>query len=335
MTTLADDVLAHLQAVACWPEFTSDRYTVVAEIGRGGMGSVYLARDETLGRDVAIKASNAVATSDVERRVQDEARILASLEHPGVVPIHDVGRLADGRLFYVMQRVRGETLLARLPTLPDLADRLRIFERICDPVAFAHAHGVIHRDLKPENVMLGAFGEVLVMDWGIAKVLGDGSGPVAGVADVVTPAHGVTDAGTVLGTRGFMAPEQASGAVGEVDARADVYGLGALLFTLLTGAVPPAEADAAVAHILRHRAVPRALRAVCARALAPAPADRYADVRSLADDVARFRSGRPVTAHKETPLDRVGRLARTYRTPILLILAYMLMRAIVAFVAGR
>jgi serine/threonine protein kinase len=334
--TLADHVLTHLQSVACWPEFTSDRYTVVAEIGRGGMGSVYLARDEALGREVAIKAANAVSSSDVERRVRNEAHILASLEHPGIVPIHDVGRLADGRLFYVMQRVRGETLLAQLPTLPDLADRLRIFERICDPVAFAHAHGVIHRDLKPENVMLGAFGEVLVMDWGIAKIVGDAPALYpADSDDVLAVAPGLTDAGTVLGTRGFMAPEQASGAVASVDARADVYGLGALLFTLLTGAVPPGDADAAVAQVLRDRTVPRPLRAVCARALAPSPPDRYPDVRSLADDVARFRAERPVTAHKETLLDRAGRLARTYRTPILLILAYMLMRAIVAFVAGR
>jgi len=334
--TLADHVLTHLQAVACWPEFTCDRYTVVEEIGRGGMGSVYLARDEALGREVAIKASNAVSSSDIEQRVRNEARILASLEHPGIVPIHDVGRLADGRLFYVMQRVRGETLLARLPALSELADRLRIFERICEPVAFAHAHGVIHRDLKPENVMLGAFGEVLVMDWGIAKIVGDGSGPAAPAVEDRPPAsRGLTDAGTVLGTRGFMAPEQASGAVGDLDARADVYGLGALLFTLLTGAVPPGQADAAVAQILRDRNVPRPLRAVCARALAPAPSDRYPDVRSLAEDVARFRAGRPVAAHKETIVDRAARLARTYRTPILLILAYMLMRAIVAFVAGR
>src|SRR5262245_19976705 len=124
--TLADHVLTHLQAVACWPEFTSDRYTVVEEIGRGGMGSVYLARDEALGRDVAIKAANTISSSEIEQRVRSEARILASLEHPGIVPIHDVGRLADGRLFYVMQRVRGETLLARLPALPVIADRLRI-----------------------------------------------------------------------------------------------------------------------------------------------------------------------------------------------------------------
>ena len=235
-----------------------------------------------------------------------------------------------------MQRVRGDTLLARLQTLPHLSDRLRIFERICEPVAFAHAHGVIHRDLKPENVMLGAFGEVLVMDWGIAKIVGDNpeDGEPA-VDQVPAPAQGLTDAGTVLGTRGFMAPEQASGTVADVDTRADVYGLGALLFTVLTGDMPPGQADAAVAQIQRDRSVPRPLRAVCARALAPAPADRYPDVRSLAEDVARFRSGRPVSAHKETLMESTARLARTYRTPILLILAYMLMRTIVAFVAGR
>lgn len=159
MTFLEDAAIARLQAVANWPEFQDGRYTVVDQIGRGGMGTVYLAQDRELAREVAIKVSNGVPGADVERRLRDEARILAALEHPGIVPVHDAGRLADGRLFYVMKRVRGATLTEHARTLASLSERLGIFERICDAVNFAHAHGIVHRDLKPDNVMIGPFGE--------------------------------------------------------------------------------------------------------------------------------------------------------------------------------
>ena len=319
MTWLDDGAVTRLRAAATWPELEGDRYTVLAEIGRGGMGTVYLARDEALGREVALKVSNALASEERERRIRTEARILARLEHPGIVPIHDVGRLVDGRLFYVMKRVRGETLLAHLVSRRALGERLGIFERICDPVAFAHAQGCIHRDLKPENIMIGDFGEVMVMDWGVAKT-GDADG----------------EAGTILGTPGYMSPEQASGAGGRVDARTDVYGLGAILFTLLTGEAPPGDPESAALRIRdRQYGVPRLLQAICARALARDPAHRYASVGALAAELARYRSGQAVDAHPETIVDRALRFAVTYRTPILLVLAYMLMRAIVAYVAGR
>jgi serine/threonine protein kinase len=291
---LPDSAVARLQAVANWPAFEGDRYAVVEQLGRGGMGSVYLARDERLGREVAIKVSSGVPGAEVERRLNAEARILATLEHPGIVPIHDAGRLADGRLFYVMKRVRGATLSEHLQRVRSLSERLGIFERICEAVSFAHARGVIHRDLKPDNVMIGEFGEVLVMDWGVAR---------AGALD---------EAGTVLGTRGFMAPEQEDG--GEIDARADVYGLGAILRWLCEDARPP-----------------RALRAVCERATAPRAADRYATPAALAEDVARFRAGHAVDAHPESLIERGARFARTYRVAILLVLAYLVMRALVAF----
>jgi serine/threonine protein kinase len=330
MSWLDDRAVTRLQAAATWPELDSDRYTVLTEIGRGGMGTVYLARDEALGREVAIKVSNAIASAELERRIRTEARVLARLEHPGIVPIHDVGRLVDGRLFYVMKRVRGETLLAHLATRPGLGERLGIFERICDPVAFAHAQGCIHRDLKPENVMVGSFGEVMVMDWGVAKTedATEETGTAAPVPDRDTLA------GTILGTPGYMSPEQAAGAAGRVDVRTDVYGLGAILFTLLTGE-PPADPTAAAARIRQAVAVPRLLQAICIRALAPRASERYADVAALAADIARFRAGQAVVAHPETIVERTARFARTYRTPILLVLAYMLMRAIVAVVAGR
>ncbi|HEX6975512.1 MAG TPA: serine/threonine-protein kinase, partial [Vicinamibacterales bacterium] len=165
---LTDAAIARLQSAAAWPEPLIGRYLVIDELGRGGMGVVYLAHDELLGRDVAIKVSNAIGSAEAEARMRREARILAELEHPGIVPVHDTGRLADGRLFYVMKRVCGTTLRAYVESGPALGERLGVFERICDAVAFAHAHGIVHRDLTPGNIMVGAFGEVLVLDWGLA-----------------------------------------------------------------------------------------------------------------------------------------------------------------------
>ena len=337
---LSDAAVTRLRALGRWPEFESGRYAVVEEIGRGGMGTVYLALDEELGREVAIKIPNALASASLERRLRNEARVLARLEHPGIVPIHDAGRLADGRLFYVMKRVRGRTLGEHLRDNPDLNERLRLFERICEPVAFAHAQGFIHRDLTPGNVMVGAFGEVMVMDWGVAKTVGSRQSAVdshslqsesAVPVDSASNSAPKTDAGTVVGTAGFMAPEQARGDVQELDARADVYGLGAILFLLLTNRVP--EGDPAGR--LRNAGVSRPLAAICARALASEPSQRYQSVTALADDVARFRDNRKVDAYAETAVDRIGRFCRTHRTAILLVLAYIVMRAAVAFFAGR
>jgi serine/threonine protein kinase len=338
MNGLSDSAVRRLQEVANWPAFDAPRYTVLEEIGRGGMGTVYIAIDEPLGREVAIKVSNAVATAAVERRLRAEARILAQLEHPGIVPVHDVGTLADGRMFYVMKRVRGRTLLEHLRDVPDTGERLRIFERICETVAFAHARGVIHRDLKPDNVMVGPFGEVLVMDWGVAKALStdaDAAGEDPSARGPAGDARGHTDPGTVLGTRGFMAPEQAGGGRVAVDERADVYGLGAMLVTLLTGSAAPLAEAPADRRLDQEKGIPRALRAIAARALAADPADRYPSVNALAADVSRYRAGLAVEAHRETLVERAVRVARVYRVAILLVLAYIIMRAIVALTAGR
>jgi serine/threonine-protein kinase len=335
---LSDAAVARLKRLGQWPEFTSSRYSVQEEIGRGGMGTVYLATDVELGREVAIKVPNTLAHAEIERRLHTEARALATLEHPGIVPIHDVGRLADGRLFYVMKRVRGRTLREHLAALTDLTERLRIFERICEPVAFAHAQGFIHRDLTPDNVMVGAYGEVMVMDWGIVKVVSressvDSPQSAVSVGSRQSAARNATDYGVVIGTRGFMAPEQERGAVDDVDQRSDVYGLGALLFLLLTNEAPPTAGEREAK--LRALGIPRALAAICAAAMAEAPADRYQSVTALAEDVARYRAGTAVGAYRESAIERIARFGRTYRTAILLILAYIVMRAVVAYVVGR
>jgi serine/threonine protein kinase len=315
MTWLSNDAVQRLRDVAVWPALPADRYVIEAPIGRGGMGTVYAARDVQLDRRVAIKVANAVARgSALDERLNDEARILARLEHPGIVPIHDAGVLDDGRAFYVMKLVRGDTLTAYAASLTTEAARLAVFERVTEAVAFAHTAGVVHRDLKPSNVMVGAFGEVLVLDWGLAN------------------APGVAGAGRG-GTPGFMAPEQhRTGPPHLVGPAADVFSLGALLFWLLTAETLPQTADAVDRRLAGVTpAPPVRLRAIVRKCLAPDPADRYGSAADLAADVAAYRSGLPVTAHRDTWLERAAHWFATYRTFILLIAAYLLMRAALAW----
>jgi serine/threonine protein kinase len=198
---LSDDAVARLRTIAEEPDFSATRYRIVREIARGGMGVVYEAEDAELRRRVAVKVLAPELASDAAaQRMMDEARVLAQLEHPGIVPLHDAGTLPDGRVFYVMKLVRGHTLAE--------GAGLRQFLRICEAVAFAHARGIVHRDLKPSNVMVDEFGEVLVMDWGVG----------------------------VKGTRGFMPPEQERGE--PIDATADVFALGAMLRAIVAPPLP-------------------------------------------------------------------------------------------------
>jgi serine/threonine protein kinase len=306
---LSDAVIRHLQMVADVPDLTHTKYEISHSLGQGGMGTVYAARDRHLGRLVALKVVGTFAGSgDMIERLLREARILAQLEHPGIVPVHDIGTLPDGRAFYTMKLVQGRRLDHHLTPATPLTDRLRILERLCDTIAFAHAHGVQHRDLTPANIMVGAFGEVLVMDWGVARILDDRS------------------EGAVIGTPGFMAPEQARAE--PTDHRADVYALGALLDFLLGENTPVGFAGERMS---RYRA--RALRAIARRAMAHDPDDRYATVDLLAADLARFRAGLPVSALPERFLDRAVRVTINYRVPLALIAAYLLMRIILVSLA--
>jgi eukaryotic-like serine/threonine-protein kinase len=330
MSGLSDAVVARLRDVVERPEIPTDRYDILDRIGEGGMGIVYLARDRELGREVALKVLRTPDPSPEERaRILREARILATLEHPGIAPVYDVGLLPDGRVFYVMKRVRGERLDRFARGVRSRAELLRVFRQVCDAVAFAHAAGVIHRDLKPQNVMLGAFGEVLVLDWGVAKLRGY---PVeAPLASGVEPAGEDTVTGAVMGTPGYMAPEQLAGRSATVDERTDVFGLGGILCFLLTGDHPPAglpDSD-------RWRSLPAPLRAICERARATDPELRYRSAAELGADVANYLEALPVIAHREGLLERGRRLAARHRTALLLVLAYLVMRVTLLIVTGR
>ena len=320
MSWLSNATLAHLQEVADWPDLSATKYEAVSVLGQGGMATVYLARDKDLGREVALKVMRLPEpASGMGERLLKEARILARLEHPGLVPVHDVGTLPDGRVFYAMKRVRGRRLDEHLRDSRSRSERLRLFERICETVSFAHAQGVIHRDLKPANVMVGPFGEVLVLDFGVAMLCDEGLGapPLS-----PGPSHPSTAHGTVVGTPVYMSPEQARGL--PVDARADVFALGRILESMLTGS-GLAEADG------RPPRVPRPLASILAKALAPEPDRRYPGARELGEDVARYVSGLRVLAHEERWFEVVGRLALKYRTPLALIVAYALMRVALIF----
>ena len=312
MTWLSNEAVDRLRDVATRPELPGDRYVILRPLGRGGMGRVYVARDNVLDREVALKVSNAPrASTALDERLKQEARVLAALEHPGIVPVHDSGVLDDGRVFYVMKLVRGRTLTEHAGDLTSEAARLAVFERVTDAVAFAHSAGVVHRDLKPANVMVGAFGEVLVLDWGVARRLDESSD--------------VEPAGTRLGTVGFMAPEQSRGEAGAAGPPADVFSLGALLMWLFG-----VDADGAPG-LQTRGALPKRLRAIATKCQAMAPADRYPDAAGLAADLARYRQGVPVSAHRESAFERAWHWAVRHQAVILLVLAYLVMRTLFAF----
>ncbi|MGE3851479.1 MAG: serine/threonine-protein kinase [Planctomycetota bacterium] len=221
-------------------ETSNDRYRVINEVARGGAGAVMRAHDQRLGRDVAMKVlSGQHRSGTMALRFLDEVRIAGQLQHPGVVPIYDQGTRLDGRPFFTMKLVEGKTLSALLKERPNpAADRhrfLRIFEQVCQTIAYAHSRGVVHRDLKPANIMIGQFGEVLVLDWGLARVLRE---PVSEVEKPVNSLRASVDTaeGGAYGTPAFMPPEQARGKA--MDERADVFSLGAVLCQILTGQPP-------------------------------------------------------------------------------------------------
>ena len=318
-------------------------------IGSGGIGFVRSCVDPNLGRTVALKMLHPYLQNDVGQRVRfvREARVVAQLEHPNIVPVHELGVRADGSIYFTMKHVRGATLLEVLDRLKSRDEEfqeryprsvlLDIFLRVCQAAAFAHSHGVIHRDLKPENVKIGDFGEVQVMDWGLVKVLGladeesehldaDDSagrgenGSALNVADLTR-----TLEGQISGTPLYMSPEQAAGRVSELDERSDLYSLGALLYELLTlqQCVAGESVEATLRRVIHfvprsprrrapHLRIPPELDAICMKCLAKRKEERYANVPELIQDLERFRSGRPVSACPEMQLTKAWKWCRRH-----------------------
>jgi serine/threonine protein kinase len=344
MNWLSDDAVSRLQAASALPDLAGTRYRIIQRIGSGGMGAVYLAEDAVLERRVALKILDVPdAAGELAVRLLREAHVLARLEHPGIVPVHDAGALSDGRVFYAMKFVEGQRLDRLIVRMGALSDRLRVFQRICDAVAFAHARGILHRDLKPDNIMIGPFGEVLVMDWGIAKILNQSAETAAGPEEQANrtsaPRTVKTGHGTILGTPGYMAPEQARGEVENLDERADIYSLGAILQFLLTIPSPTAEqpTTADTGGLPRKASInsasapfpaPRPLIAIAQKAMAPEAAARYATATELGQDVAHFLDGLPVSAYPENIFHKMARWGSRYQLAIVLVLTYLFLRAI-------
>jgi len=296
---LSDKALQRLRHAASLPDLSETRYTLLHELGRGGMGVVYLAEDTELRRQVAIKVLHLDDRSiELGARMKQEAQTLARLEHPNIVPVYDCGLLPDGRLFYVMKHVQGQRLDEHLGQRHSLPDRLRLMEKIGEAVAFAHSRGVVHRDLKPDNIMVGEFGEVLIMDWGLAKI-----------------AQHTEPDGRVMGTPDWMSPEQSRGE--PVNECTDIWALGKLL-AFIAGSQPP-----------------KPLQSIVRKAMAADASQRYTSVEALSADILRFLDGEPVSAHRETAVEALQRYYARNRTLLLLIAAYVAMRFLVFFMARR
>jgi serine/threonine-protein kinase len=322
---------------------TGRRFRIIRERARGGLGVIYEATDEELGRKVALKEirPDKAASQALRSRFVVEAEITGGLQHPSIVPVYGLGTYDDGKPFYAMRFVEGSSLRDTVsrhhrahprpdPTTVAFRELLGRFLDVCNAIAFAHSKGVLHRDLKPHNIMIGEYGEALIIDWGLAKATGKQE-PVGGVgqAAALVPLSGSgvegTRTGSVFGTPHYMAPEQACGQVDRIGVATDVYGLGAILYNMLTAHVPVAgdDIDEILDRVRRgdvtppreiNPSVPRALEAICLKALANRPEDRYPGARALADDLSRWLADEPVSARREPLIDRARRWARKHRT---------------------
>ncbi|HEY6564072.1 MAG TPA: serine/threonine-protein kinase, partial [Pirellulaceae bacterium] len=316
---------------------------------RGGLGEVTVALDEQLRREVAFKEmhSQFAKHDDTRKRFLREAEVTGRLEHPGIVPVYGMGQFPDGRPFYAMRFIKG-------PTLKDAAERFHAAERqprppaerslalrellnrfltVCDAISYAHSRNVLHRDLKPGNILLGEYGETLVVDWGLAKyIVGDDDSSLGEVSSIASPAGDAatvelmrTRVGRVVGTPQFMSPEQANGQIGALGPATDIYALGATLYVILTGR-PPIErgsndamlADVRLGRWLRPREInsriPRPLESICVKAMALEASDRFDSVGRLAEDIRRWLADAPVSSHQETLAERLARLGRKHRS---------------------
>ncbi len=327
---------------------TIKRFSSIKTIGLGGIGSVLSGFESSLKRDIAIKILRPAYRSKKKflNRFIREARATAQIEHPNIVPVHELGVMDELGVFFTMKKVEGENLRTVIQKLNDNDPEylvkytrnrlLEIFIAACNGVAFAHSKGIIHRDLKPANIMLGDFGEVLVMDWGLVKYIGDKSqldeeqrvdieADIGGLG--VQDDSMMTLDGSISGTPAFMAPEQASGRISEIDERSDLYSLGAILYTILTTKSSPFDEKLTTNEVLSHvvnnyfspprkRApklkIPKELEAICLKAMQRHKADRYSSVKDLIRDIHNFMENYPVIAYPVPPITRLVKLCRRH-----------------------
>jgi serine/threonine-protein kinase len=348
-------------SVGASPPLPADgRYQRLRPHAKGGLGEVWVAADRELEREVALKEiqEQHAGQPDSRARFLLEARVTGGLEHPGIVPVYGLGQHPDGRPFYAMRFIKGDSLRRAIesfhqtkwkgkPGEKALAFRnlLGRFIDVCDAVEYAHSRGVLHRDLKPGNVMLGKYGETLVVDWGLAKVTGvvEGEATEGGLA-VSSGDSGLTQAGRALGTPAYMSPEQAAGRLEQLGPRSDVYSLGATLYTLLTNQspFPQGEVGEVLARVGRgdfatpgqmKKDVPRALEAVCLKAMARDPAQRYGSPRALAGDLEHWLADEPVGAYPEPLTGRARRWLKRYRAAVIGAVAVLVVAAVSLAVA--
>lgn len=358
--TLPGSGETRVQPVEHVPGERPDMYQKLAEIGRGGMGRVSIVLDTHLRREVAFKelideTDSPIAAAHsayLAARFLREARITARLDHPGIVPIHEVGRRADGTLYYTMKAVKGDTLAVRVERASTLTERLKLLDHyidLCQAMAYAHNCGVIHRDIKSDNVMIGTYGETVIIDWGIAKYLDDpdDSGLSLDVpnCDSEPDTTPLTAYGATMGTPTFMAPETVLGQSDKVGTCSDVYSLGVVLYHILTGRLPfwsdsltelkakVIESDPVPPRRFDSRIAPE-LEAICLRALAKDPRERYDTAQHLLDEISRYNAGELVETYEYSALDHVRRFVGQHAKAISIALIATVAVAVLSIIAA-